>query len=376
MLERSRIVNVLADIYLTMLTGKHILVIVGKQPLSKEYIMSSESADLTMKKLASEGGKARAAALTNQERSDIAKKAADARWALPRATHEGELELGGIKIPCANLDNGLRVLTQSGFMVALGRARQAKGRQYYDGDVNMPAFLTAKNLKRFVPKDLAVTSSQVEFRTLKGTKAFGYPAELLPKVCYVFLDAKEASELSGNQEHIAIRAKILARGLAHVGIIALVDEATGYQDVRDRLALQEILDQYLRKEFAAWAKKFPDEFYKEIFRLRGWKWYGMKINRPQCVASYTTEIVYSRLAPGLVMELQKRNPVLDSGRRKGRHHQLLTDEIGDPALAQHLYGVIGLMRTCDDKDWAGFMKLLNRAYPKKEDRPLFKNLEF
>jgi hypothetical protein len=61
------------------------------------------------------------------------------------------------------------------------------------------------------------------------------------------------------------------RGLAHVGIIALVDEATGYQDVRDRLALQAILDAYLRKELAAWAKRFPEEFYRQIFRLRDWQ---------------------------------------------------------------------------------------------------------
>jgi hypothetical protein len=73
-------------------------------------------------------------------------------------------------------------------MRALGRARQAKGRQYYDADVNLPAFLTAKNLKPHISKDLEVTSSQIEFRPLKGRLAFGYPAELLPKVCDVFLD--------------------------------------------------------------------------------------------------------------------------------------------------------------------------------------------
>jgi len=84
----------------------------------------------------------------------------------------------------------LSKITQSGFMRALGRARQAKGREYYAGDVNLPAFLTAKNLKPFISKELEVTSSQVEFKPLKGAKAFGYPAELLPNVCGVFLDAE------------------------------------------------------------------------------------------------------------------------------------------------------------------------------------------
>src|SRR5262245_17296535 len=122
-----------------------------------------------------------------------------------------------------------------------------------------------------------------------------------------------------------------------VGIIALVDEVTGYQEVRDREALQAILDRYLRKAFAAWAKRFPDEFYKEIFRLRGWKWRGMEVNRPQCVANYTKDLVYKRLAPGILEELEARNPKNEWGHREARHHQWLTEDVGHPALAQHLY---------------------------------------
>jgi P63C domain len=94
------------------------------------------------------------------------------------------------------------------------------------------------------------------------------------------LDARDADKLTEHQKPIASACDFLIRGLAHIGIIALVDEATGYQEVRDRLALQAILDAYLRKELAAWAKRFPDEFYKQMFRLKGWQWKGMSINRP------------------------------------------------------------------------------------------------
>jgi hypothetical protein len=77
-----------------------------------------------------------------------------------------------------------------------------------------------------------------------------------------------------------------------------------------------------------------------MFRLKGWQWQGMSINRPQVVGYYTRDIVYARLAHGIVEELERRNPKDDKGERRGRHHQLLTDDIGDPALAQHLYAVI------------------------------------
>jgi hypothetical protein len=244
----------------------------------------------------------------------------------------------------------------------------------------LPFFLQADTLEPFIDEELAMSTTPVFFLSGSGKRLVGYDARLLPQVANVYLKLRDHCNETGQAiprqyKDIITKCDMLIRGLAQVGIIALVDEATGYQDVRDRQALQEILDTYLRKEFAAWAKKFPDEFYKEIFRLRGWTWRGMKINRPQCVAQYTKDIVYSRLTKGMLRELESRNPMLETGRRRGLHTQLLTEDVGDPALAQHLYGVLGLMRLCEDRDWDQFMKMLNRAYPKKDDYPLFKNLE-
>ena len=128
------------------------------------------------------------------------------------------------------------------------------------------------------------------------------------------------------------RQSIIIRALAHVGIIALIDEATGYQEVRDRHALQEILDKYLRKEFAAWAKCFPEEFYRHIFRLRHWEWKGMKVNRPQIVAHYTKDLIYARLAPGILKELETRNPKDEKGYRKAPFYWWLTEDVGHPKL--------------------------------------------
>ena len=152
------------------------------------------------------------------------------------------------------------------------------------------------------------------------------------------------------------------RGLANVGIVALVDEATGYDKVRERLALQKILDEYLRKDLAAWAKRFPDEFYKQIFRLRGWEWKGMKINRPQVVAHYTKNLIYERLAPGILHELEHRMPRSETGRKR-RLHQLFTDDVGHPALAQHLHAVTALMK--GSRNWNEFRRMIDKVFPRK-----------
>jgi hypothetical protein len=128
----------------------------------------------------------------------------------------------------------------------------------------------------------------------------GYADELLPEVCDVFVKADRGKALTQNQKHIADQAHIILKGLARLGIAGLIDEATGYQEVRDKQALQSLLDAYLRKELAAWAKRFPDEFYEHIFRLRGWKWKGRGQNPPQVVAAYTKDLVYARLAPQIL----------------------------------------------------------------------------
>src|SRR5207247_10904552 len=126
-------------------------------------------------------------------------------------------------------------------------------------------FIALENLKPFVTKELESSTYPILFKPVQGSKAWGYRAELLPQVCDVYLKARDAGVLLKSQEKFARACDLLMRALAHVGIIALVDEATGYQEFRDRHALQALLDRYLRKELAAWAQRFPDECYQNIF---------------------------------------------------------------------------------------------------------------
>ena len=276
-------------------------------------------------------------------------------------TQDQPLEIGGVAIECYVLEDETRVLSRSGFQAALGRHRTSRKHQP-DDVVSLPAFLAASNLNPFISKDLVTASTPIAFRApARGPIAYGFRAELLPKVCEVYLKAREAGALLPSQEHIAAQAETLIRGLATIGIIALVDEATGYQEIRDRQALHKILDAYLLSEHAKWAKRFPDEFYRQIFRLRRWQWQGMKVNRPKIVGRYTNDIVWNRLAPGIRAELEQRNPKNELGRRSVRHHQYLTDDIGHPALQAHLNGVIALLRAAST--WDGFKRNLQRAYP-------------
>ena len=164
------------------------------------------------------------------------------------------------------------------------------------------------------------------------------------------------------------RCELLLHGFANVGIVALVDEATGYQDVRAQRALAKILEEFIAKELQPWTKTFPYEFYTEIARLKGWpSMYSMK--RPSVIGHYTNDIVYERIAPRVLEELRNVNPTLPTGGRQHRHHQWFTPEFGHPRLKEHLAAVTALMRAAPN--WTAFQRSLQRAFHKlNENLPL------
>jgi hypothetical protein len=319
------------------------------------------------------GGLARAQALSKEERSAIAKKAAEARWNndLPEATHEGEMKIGEhITLPCYVLKDEVRVLARVGVLKAIGRKGKAKGGRKYDQESQIPVFLTAQNLKPFISDELISNSKPILF-THRGVKMMGYRAELLPQICEVFLDANEAGVLRPNQKPIAEKCKILYRGFATVGIIALVDEATGFQYDRARHALTEILERFISKELLKWVKTFPDEFYYHIFRLKGWKPAEIASRRPLYFGKITNDIVYERLSPNVLEQLKALSPKDERGRRRNKLFQRLTPDLGHPRLREHLASEITLMRIFDDGQWDDFYKALNKALPKQTPLPLF-----
>ena len=275
------------------------------------------------------------------------------------------LVIGEIEIPCYVLEDETRVLSQQGFLEAVGRAKKAKGGHGARGVDNPVAFLAAGNLQPFIPAALEGSTTPIPFQVHSGGPTFyGYQAQLLPQVCAVYLDARAAGQLLSSQQHIAARAEILVLGLATVGIIALVDEATGYQEQRAKRALAIILERFIARELQPWTRTFPYEFYTEIARLKEWpEIYSIK--RPSVIGHYTNDIVYDRIAPGLLEELRRVNPTLPTGRRKNRHHQWFTPEFGHPKLNQHLAAATALMRAAPN--WTSFHRSLQRAFPKLND---------
>lgn len=318
--------------------------------------------------------KARAESLTPEERKGIAQKAANSRWdknkKRPQSVYSGELPIGDMIFPCSVLSDGTRILTQTDFMKVMGITYGGYSLTNDDESKrpsDIPIFLRSKQLEPFIIKhfkDLQYIS--VEYRTQKGQVANGILAEIIPRICDVWIDAQEAHDknlisLGLKQIEVAKKAKLLMRALAHTGIIALVDEVTGYQKDRASDALVKILETFIDKELQPWVKTFPDEFYEQLFRLRGLIYPTDTVKRPPYFGYLTNDIVYKRLAPGVLEELRNTIPKTLTGHRKYQFHRKLTPEIGHPKLREHLASVITIMKL--SKKYHDFKDKLDIIHP-------------
>jgi hypothetical protein len=313
------------------------------------------------------GGIARAKSLSKEERKRIARTAALARWSGPvkAATHgsaDHPLRIGEIAIPCYVLEDGTRVLSQRGLQTGIGMSTGGGS----GGAQRMAQFIGSLAEKGINTKDLTVRIGKpIPFRLPGGgPPAYGYEATILTDICDVVLAARNAGKLHPQQRNFAIQCELLTRGLARVGIISLVDEVTGYQRDRAQDALSKILEAFIAKELQPYVRTFPPAFYQEIFRLRGMDYPKDSVKRPQYFGLLTNDIVYKRLAPGVLEELKRVTPKLGSGRLATKLFQRLTANKGYPKLLEHLGAVVTMMQLSNS--WHDFLAKLDRLRPRFE----------
>ena len=317
-----------------------------------------------MKEMGSKGGEARNKALTPERKREIALMGVEARrekaeGPLPKATHGDlahPLTIGEWEVPCYVLEDKRRVLVQSGVMNALDMSQGTAGRG--DGD-RITKFVATKALNAFVSNELAeVIKNPIIFQTTSGSRAYGYEATVLADICDVVLEARKQKKLHYQQEHIAERCEALVRAFAKVGIIALVDEATGFQYDRPRRDLEEQLKTFLSESLRRWVQTFPADYFKHLCRLRGVE-LRPDMRLPQYFGTLTNNLVYKRLAPGLLHRLKERRQ--ERGSPSNKLHSWLSADIGFQEVLVHLGTVVGLMKI--NANYDAFEKQLTQVAP-------------
>jgi hypothetical protein len=287
-----------------------------------------------------------------------------------KATHQGELPIGDIILPCAVLEDGTRIITYSAIFKAFRRTK--RGSQGDGSRVpNMPAFLNANNLQSFVGADLRRVLNLIEYKDISGNQNKGYNATILPMLCKVYLDARATINtntgkgfLTKSQEPLARASEILLLSLSKVGIIALIDEVTGYQETRDKDALTQFLAKFIKEERGVYIKTYPDDFFEALFKMKGLTWsLANKGKKPQYIGHYINNYVYSRIAPNVLAELRRVNPKNEEGKRRGKHTQHIDMDYGHPKLKEHLT-VLTMFAKAAGYNWNNWERMVERALPK------------
>lgn len=243
----------------------------------------------------------------------------------PNAVVSAPLKIGDTELICAVLDDeyNTRVVSSSAIFEAFDRPRKGQNKRLEIDNFQVPPFLAAKNLQPFINNELIKILKQVEYKD--GTKITkGYDARILPKLCSLYLEARRENKLLASQENFAIRAEILQSALSEIGIVALVDEATGFQYSRKYDALRLLLEQYINDGMQKWVRRFPDKFFEELDKIYDNPKTTSK-TRPQYYGKFINTYIYDPIEEGYVKEELNRLNINADGSRKARFHQWLSD---------------------------------------------------
>lgn len=315
------------------------------------------------------GGLARAESLSPEAKSDIARAAAKARWRLPEdrgmlpeAASQGVLPIGDVSIDCYVLKDRRRLIHKRAMARALGLKS--------DGGNAFMKTLNRKILGSKIPAELRQKiENHIVFKPLSGDPAHGYEASVLIDLCGALMDAEP--DLPPSQKFLARQAEIIIRAAAKVGIVALVDEATGFIDDKRREEYRELWNQFILDEARKWEEpEFPDALF-EIF----YKTYGLKrINpdsskHPKFFAKLIRKYIYQPLlnSNGAILELlDEKNPVVyANGGRRYKLWQFLTDEVGLPAVRAQIWQVVGIGKGARNK--AQLASRFYESFPEARD---------
>ena len=236
----------------------------------------------------------------------------------------------------------------------------------FGGGARLVRFLDQNDLTPLIGGDLkAVLKSPIVFK-VNNTVHYGYEATLLQEITKQVSKAYLKGDLQSGQDEIGAGAEMLYDAFAKVGIIALVDEVTGYQEDREKDALQVFLKQFLNEERHKWIRTFPDEFWEALFKMRGLNWtLANKGKKPQYIGHDINNYVYSRLAPQILSELRKLNPKNEKGVRKSTHTQWIDTDYGHPKLKEHLKILVALAKA-SGHNFPNWKRMVERALPKYE----------
>jgi hypothetical protein len=326
------------------------------------------------------GGRARAESLTKQQRAAIASTAAKAMWEkkralqspdrIPLALYQGDLVIGAQSIDCYVLDNQKRVIHKRGMAKALS-LKSTGGNAFLKT-------MGRKSLGSNLPDSIwEKINNPLIFKPLSGDPGHGYECTVLIDICVALSEAYRNGKLHPSQAFLGLQAETIIRAAAKLGIVALVDEATGYIADKRKEEYRELFRDFIRDEFRQYKSEFPDQFFDMIYGLYSLPRIKGSKKHPQFFGRFIRRYIYEPLASsnGAILEmLDEKNPVVYvNGGRRYKMFQFLSDVVGMNALRSHIWQVVGIGNSV--KTRASFERAFLNAFPALDREPMLPDFE-
>jgi hypothetical protein len=252
---------------------------------------------------------------------------------IPIARWQGVLTIGNEELPCYVLDDGRRVISRTGATSLLTERK---------GGGNLEQYIRVQTLQPYLSPDISERMIKFVIPEVVNKTVRGLSADDFLEICKAYVRARDEAVLkTDSQISIAIKASMFLSACSKIGLIALIDEATGYQYDREQDALEVKLKLYLEEEMREWEKTFPDELWMEFGRLTHWQ--GSLHSRPKYWGKLVLELIYEYLESDVIDWLRKNKPPVRYG---GHWHSYYSENYGLKRLIQHIWMVIGIAKTC------------------------------
>jgi len=184
---------------------------------------------------------------------------------VPVAQWPGVLLIGELELQVYVLSDGRRVISRAAATYLLSGVK---------GGGDLESYLNVESLRNYLPENLAEQFVEFQMRevTHRDRNVLGMSAETFLDICTAYVRALDDKALkTERQQLIAFKAGMFLAACAKVGLVAMIDEATGYQYIRAEDALQFKLRLFLEEEVRKWEATFPEELWREFGRLTNWQ---------------------------------------------------------------------------------------------------------
>lgn len=282
-----------------------------------------------------------------------------------RVLNCGRLAMGVFEnIDCANVEvkgKVLRLVSIDSFFGIVGIGTYAK-----DVIKSFESFLTHPSVRTSSSKKILNRLNEGYCIDRNGTETLFVDCRVITEFCRLMLQLRAINKLSGSYLTYAQNCERFMLGLADTGLVALIDEATGYRK-RQKDEYRRLFRAYISEYHREWEKEFQDSFFDGIYKIYHLAKNGK--NHPSFFGAFINKYVYFPLANshGAILEkLKEKNPVVNFRGRRYKLHQFLTKEIGKPALQKHLNQIETLLVISADK--GAFRRYFKKAFPQPFDQ--------